>query len=75
LAGVNVTLAGDAIPSVASLDDRPMVTSAVGCAFSTTVKVAVAPASVVIFEIRLIVIPGVSLSLLVTVTSVAFRLL
>ena len=45
--GVKVRLAGATVPSVVSLEDRPMVTSAVGWVLSTTVKVAVPPASVV----------------------------
>ena len=49
-----------------------MVTSAVGCVFSTTVKVAVPPASVVVRpESGVTVMPAVSLSLLVTATSAA----
>ena len=48
LAAVKVRLAGATVPSVVSLEDRPMVTSAVGWVLSTTVKVAVPPASVVV---------------------------
>ena len=44
---VKVTLAGT-VPSVGSLELSPIVTSAVGCDVSTTVKVAVPPASVVV---------------------------
>ena len=44
---MNVTLAGVTVPSVASLELSPIVTSAVGWLFSTTVNVAVPPASVV----------------------------
>ena len=43
--GVNVRLAGETVPSVVLLDERPIVTLAVGCELSTTVKVAVPPAS------------------------------
>ena len=46
--------------------DSAMVTSAVGCVFSTTVKVAVPPASVVTRpEVGVTVIPAASLSVLV----------
>ena len=47
LAAVKVRLAGATVPSPVSLEDRAMVTSAVGWALSTTVKVAVPAASVV----------------------------
>ena len=47
LAGVNVRLAGDTISLVVSLDDRSMVTAAVGWRATFTLKVAVPPASVV----------------------------
>ena len=60
------------MPSVVSLELRPMVTSAVGWVFSTTVKVAVPPASVVVRpEVGVTVMPAVSLSVLVTATSPA----
>ena len=36
LAAVKVRLAGETVPSVVSLDDKPIVTSAVGWLFSTT---------------------------------------
>ena len=53
--------------------DSPTVTSAVGCASSTTVNVAVPPASVVVSPlVGVTVIPDVSLSVFVTLTSVAF---
>mgnify|MGYP003339582786 CR=1 FL=1 len=71
-AAVNVTDAGDTVPSVVSFELSPMVTSAVGCASSTTVKVAVPPASVVFPEIADTVTPEASLSVLVTLTSAAF---
>ena len=45
---VNVSDQGDTVPSAVLLDDRPKLTSAVGCAVSTTVNVAVPPASVVV---------------------------
>ena len=45
---VNVRLAGPTVPSVVSLELSAIVTSAVGCVFSTTVNVAVPPASVVV---------------------------
>ncbi len=68
---VKVSDAGRTVPSVVSFDERPIVTSAVGCASSTTVKVAVPPASVVGPLTVDTVMPEVSLSVLVTVTSVA----
>ena len=45
---VNVTLAGLTVPSDVSLELSPIVTFAVGCEFSTIVKVAVPPLSVVV---------------------------
>ena len=48
LAGVNVSDAGATVPSVVSLLDRAIITSALGWVSSTTVKSAVPPASVVI---------------------------
>ena len=69
---VKVRLAGLTVPSVVSLELRPIVTSAVGCVFSTTVKVAVPPASVVVRpDVGVTVMPAVSLSVLVTATSAA----
>ena len=65
LAAVNVRLAGDTVPSVASLLLTPIVTSPVGWVSSTTVNVAVPPASVVAPLIGETVIPAVSLSMLV----------
>ena len=44
---VNVSDAGETVPSVASLELSAVLTFAVGCAVSTTVNVAVPPASVV----------------------------
>ena len=59
------------MPSVVSLELSPIVTSAVGCELSTTVNVAVPPASVVVRpEVGVTVMPTVSLSVLVTATSV-----
>ena len=61
------------MPSAVLLELRPIVTSAVGWVFSTTVKVAVPPASVVVSpEVGVTVMPAVSLSMFVTVTSLAF---
>ena len=66
---VNVRLAGLTVPSVVSLEVRPMVTSAVGCDANTTVKVAVPPASVVVRpKVGVTVMPASSLSVLVTET-------
>jgi hypothetical protein len=76
LPAVNVTLVGDTMPSPASLELRPIVTFAVGWVFSTMVNVAVPPDSVVTKPlVGLTVMPAVSLSVLVTDTSAAFRLL
>ena len=73
LAAVKVNVAGDTVPSVVSLDEMPIVTSAAGCVLSTTVNVAVPPASVVTRPaIGVTVIPAVSLSWFVTETSAAF---
>jgi len=73
-AGVNVTLVGETVPSLVSSDDRPIVTSAVGWVFRTIVNVAQSPASVVTKPaVGFTVIPAVSLSVLITDTSVAFR--
>ena len=47
-AGVNVTDAGDTVPSVRSFDESPIVTLADGGLSSTTVNAAVPPASVVV---------------------------
>ena len=71
LAAVKVRLAGATVPSPVSLEVRAMVTSAVGWALSTTVKVAVPAASVVGPEIVLTVMPEASSSVLVTLTSPA----
>ena len=74
LLDVNVREELETVPSVVSLLLRPMVTSAVGCVFSTTVNVAVPPASVVTNpEVGVTMIPAVSLSVLLTLTSAAFR--
>src|SRR5260221_3946209 len=73
---VNVSEAGATVPSVRSFDDNPIVTLAVGWVLRTTVNVAVPPASVVVkHEIVLNVNPATSLSVLVTDTSDAVRLL
>ncbi|MBI2567209.1 MAG: hypothetical protein HYV63_09290 [Candidatus Schekmanbacteria bacterium] len=44
----SITLAGDTVPSVESLEERPIVTRAVGCAVRMRVKVATPPCSVVV---------------------------
>ena len=73
---MKVTLAGLTVPSVVSFELTPIVTSAVGCEFSTTVNVAVPPASVVVRpDVGVTVMPAVSLSVLVTDTSVALSAL
>ena len=72
LAVVNVRLGELTVPSVGSLELSPMVTSAVGWLVSTTVNVAVPPASVVVRpEVGVTVMPAASLSVLVTATSAA----
>ena len=61
--GVKVRLTGETVPSPVSLEESPMVTSAVGWLLSTTVNVAVPPASVVVRpEVGVTVIPAVSSS-------------
>ena len=73
LAAPKVTLGGETVPSVESLLLRTILTLAVGWEVSTMVKVAWPPASLVTSpEVGLTVIPAVSLSLLVTLTSAAF---
>src|SRR5688572_30146059 len=68
-AAVNVSDVGETVPSVESLDERPTVTSAVGCAASVTVNVAVPPTSVVGPDDGVNVNPAVSSSVFVTDTS------
>src|SRR5688572_29844485 len=71
---LNVTLAGATVPSVVSLEARPIVTSAVGCVLRRSEERRVGHASGVSRPLDgLTVIPTVSLSLLVTATSAAFR--
>src|SRR5207249_12265951 len=73
---VNLIEAGDTVPSVRSELDNGMVTSAVGCVSSTTVNVALPPASVVARPaVGLTVMPATSLSRLMTDTSDALSLL
>src|SRR5437867_679030 len=73
---VNVRHTGATVPSVRSLDDNPIITFAEGWVFRTTVNVAVPPDSVVVSpEVGFTVIPATSLSVFVTDTSDAFRLL
>src|SRR5689334_17347928 len=73
---VKVRLAGETVPSAVLLEERPIVTLAVGWVLSRTVKVAVWPApaaSVVVSpEVGVTVIPAVSSSMLLTDTSAAF---
>src|SRR5437762_528390 len=72
---VNVSDTGDTVPSVMSFDDNPIVTFAVGWVCRTTVNVAVPPVSVVVSpDVGFTVIPATSLSVFVTDTSDAFRL-
>ena len=73
-AGVKVRLTGATVPSVASLLARGITTTAVGWLLSTTVKLAVPPASVVTRPaVGLTVMPAASLSLFVAATSAASR--
>ena len=73
VAAVKVRLLVETVPSVMSELLMPMVTSAVGSEVSTTVKVAVPPASVVGPLIAETVMPAVSSSWLSTATSLVFR--
>ena len=70
LAGVKVKFAGDTVPSVVSLLESAIVTSAVGWLVSTTVKAALPPASVVTRSppIDVTVMPAKSSLVLVTKT-------
>ena len=69
-AAVNVSAAGKTVPSVASLDESGIVTSAVGWLVRTTVNVAVPPISVVVRpDVGVTVTPTVSLSVVETATS------
>ena len=73
VAGVNVTLAGATAPSVTSVVASPMLTLAAGWLFSTTVKVAVPPASVVTRpRVGVTAMPIASLSVLLADTSPGF---
>src|SRR5947207_3045554 len=77
---VNVTDAGDTVPSVALVLDRLIVTFAVGCELRTIVNVAeccaLVGSSVVTSPlVGVTVIPGESLSVFVTATSAGFLLL
>ena len=73
-ADVNVTDDGATVPSAVFELLNPIVTFAVGWLVSTTVNVAVPPASVVVRPlVGLTVIPAASLSVLVTDTSPGFR--
>jgi hypothetical protein len=74
---VKTRLAGLTVPSAGLLEVRAMVTFAVGCVLRTTVKVAVPPASFVVSGVvaAVTVIPAASLSLFVTSTSAASRVL
>jgi hypothetical protein len=72
LADVKVKLGLSTVPSAVLSEVIPMLTSAVGWLFRTTVKVAVPPASVVVKPlVGVTVMPLLSLSVLVTATSLA----
>ena len=72
---VNVRLTGLTVPSVVSLELRPITTLAVGCDVSTTVNVGASPpiSDVIRPDVGVTMIPAVSSSMLVTETSLAFR--
>ncbi len=72
---VKVRVAGETVPSLVSEEETAVVTSAVGSAVKTTVKVAVAPASVVLPLMAETVKAEVSLSVLVAETSDGLRVL
>src|SRR5689334_22821718 len=70
LAALNVSVEVDSVPSPSSLENRLIVTSAVGWLVSTTLYTADPPASVVVVPpTGVIVTPDVSSSVLVTATS------
>ena len=73
LAVVKVSDAGATVPSVGSLELSAIVTSAVGCAVSTTVNVAVPPASVVEARGRRHRDPDASSSVVVAETSLGVQ--
>ena len=79
MAFVNVSDAGETVPSVISFDVIPIMTLAEGRELSLTVNVAVCPApraSVVVNPlVGLTVNPATSLSLFVTDTSAGFMAL
>ncbi len=69
VAEVKVMEVGLTVPSAVLLDDKPMVTSAVGWLLRTMVKVACPPDSDVVSpEVGATVIPASSLSVLVAET-------
>jgi len=71
--GVKTRFVNETVPSAVLLLLIGIVTFAVGLLVSTTVKVAVPPASVVVRpDVGLMVMPAVSSSTLVTETSAAF---
>ena len=73
---VKTRLAALTAPSAGLLELSAIVTFAVGCEFNTTVNVAVPPASVVVRPaVGVTVIPATSLSVFVTRTSAASRVL
>ena len=75
LAELNVRLAGETVPSAVLLDERPIVTFAFGCELSTTVKVAVPPASVVVRpDVGVIVKPGSTTVITPSFTSAPFEM-
>ncbi len=72
-AAVNINDVGATVPSAVLSEESAIVTSAVGSVLSTTVKVAVPPASVVLNpDVGVTVIPAVSSSVFSTDTSAAF---
>src|SRR5438552_3033669 len=72
-AGVRVTWAGAAPPSLLSLDDSPTLTLAYARSLHAALPISVPPPSVVVRpEVGVTVIPAVSLSVFVTTTSTGF---
>src|SRR5436853_608407 len=73
LAGMKVSDETETVPSAVLVEEIGTVTLAVGLESRTTVKVSVAPASVVVRpEVGATVMPAVSSSVLVRETSAAF---
>ena len=65
--------AGEAVPALVLLDAIGTTTFAAGCLLSHTVKVAVAPRSVVVKLVGVAAMPGIRLLTFTTETSLGFR--